>query len=56
MLTLVTRSLEADRLDELACRLIESHPELVTVAQNVNPVSLRAASAVRHVSLRAASA
>lgn len=37
MLTLVTRSLEVDRLDELARRLIESHPELVTVAQNVNP-------------------
>lgn len=37
MLTLVTRTLEVDRLDELAHRLVEGHPGLVTVAQNVNP-------------------
>lgn len=37
MLTLVTRGLEVGHLDELARRLVEAHPELVTVAQNVNP-------------------
>ncbi len=37
MLTLVTRSLQVDRLDELAHRLAEGHPRLVAVAQNVNP-------------------
>lgn len=37
MLTLVTRSLDVDRLGELAERLVEAHPDLATVAQNVNP-------------------
>lgn len=37
MLTLVTRSREVPRLDELVRAISRAHPELVTIAQNVNP-------------------
>lgn len=37
MITLVTRGRDVAHLDELAHRLMQAHPEIVTVAHNVNP-------------------
>lgn len=37
MLTLVTRTRDVPHLDELVDAVIRAHPDLVTIAQNVNP-------------------
>lgn len=37
MVTLVTRTREVPRISDLANRLLELHPEIVTIAHNINP-------------------